>query len=76
MDTLWVGHDPSYAVTVRQEINRSLGAHGIPSPLADDVLLVASELFGNSVQHASALRDGDLAVHLAGGGPERHPTGD
>ena len=52
--TLAVRHDPTSAALVRHSIADDLAGNGIDSDSIDDVVLVASELVGNAVTHASA----------------------
>lgn len=62
MGALAVRHDPRSAALVRHALADDLAARGVAAERIDDVLLVASELIGNAVQHAGADADGALAV--------------
>jgi len=59
---LRVDPEPSSAATVRSTIRHALHAFGVSKPVIDDAVLVATELVGNALRHASALPSGDLEV--------------
>jgi anti-sigma regulatory factor (Ser/Thr protein kinase) len=50
------------AATVRRRIAAELAANGVAPALIEDVVLVASELVTNAVQHAETLPGGRLVV--------------
>jgi anti-sigma regulatory factor (Ser/Thr protein kinase) len=62
LGTLAVAHDPASAALVRRSIAADLDARAISSDCIDDVVLVASELVGNAVVHATAALDHELDV--------------
>jgi serine/threonine-protein kinase RsbW len=74
---------PSSAALVRRQLREALDEAGLPTELIDDATLVADELVGNALRHATALADEDLAVSWQvgaasvqirvtdGGGPQR-----
>jgi serine/threonine-protein kinase RsbW len=62
MGTLRVDPDPASAASVRRAVGQALGAEGLPAPVIDDAVLVATELLGNSLRHAAALPSGQLRV--------------
>jgi anti-sigma regulatory factor (Ser/Thr protein kinase) len=62
MGTLRVDPDPASAATVRRAVGESLDASGLPAPVIDDAVLIATELLGNSLRHADALPSGELRV--------------
>jgi anti-sigma regulatory factor (Ser/Thr protein kinase) len=52
MNVEWaLPHDLSAARTARVHVAHDLALRGIPDALADDILLVASELAANAVRH-------------------------
>jgi anti-sigma regulatory factor (Ser/Thr protein kinase) len=57
-----VRHEPASAAVVRQAIAADLTAQAIGRDSVADVVLVASELVGNAVLHASAAFDHELDV--------------
>jgi anti-sigma regulatory factor (Ser/Thr protein kinase) len=61
LGTLAVAHDPTSAALVRRSIAADLSTEHVDPDSIDDVVLVASELVGNAVLHASAL-DQELDV--------------
>jgi anti-sigma regulatory factor (Ser/Thr protein kinase) len=62
LGVLAVRHDPASAALVRRSIADDLSAHDVAPDRIDDVVLVASELVGNAVVHASAGFDDELGV--------------
>lgn len=54
MGAVAVRHDPTSAAIVRHSIAKDLEGRGISRDSIDDVVLVASELVGNAVIHATA----------------------
>lgn len=62
MGSRWVPAQPTSAALIRRDIADDLIGADIASDVVDDVLLVASELVSNAVQHANALPSGDLSV--------------
>lgn len=51
---------PASVRSVRSALRQDLAV--LPEPVREDVALVASELLGNALRHASSLPDGQLAV--------------
>ena len=62
MPSLWVRRTPASAATVRHSISVDLRQAGFGREAAADAALLASELVGNSIRHASALPSGHLEV--------------
>lgn len=62
MTTWWVPAQLESAAIVRHDLATALRSDGVPEPVVDDVVLVASELVGNAVRHAQALPAGRLAI--------------
>lgn len=62
LGALAVRHDAASAALVRRLISDDLTARGIDAESVDDVVLVASELVGNAVLHASAIDGNGLDV--------------
>lgn len=51
MGGMLVRHAPESASEVRQRLALDLQHHGIADDVADEVILVASELIGNAIRH-------------------------
>jgi two-component sensor histidine kinase len=79
-----VPHDPASAAAVRARLQAELRGRGLPLRVADDALLVVSELVSNAVRHGAPLGGGGLEVrwditdqrvhlevHDGGQGPEQ-----
>jgi anti-sigma regulatory factor (Ser/Thr protein kinase) len=62
MRSLWVRKAPASAATVRHSISADLRQNGYTVEVAEDAALLASELVGNAIRHASALPSGQLEV--------------
>ena len=60
--TLNLPFSPSSAGTVRHALESWLDHRGSPRELVDDAQLVATELVGNAVRHASPLLNGTMLV--------------
>jgi serine/threonine-protein kinase RsbW len=54
MGQMLVRHEPATSSAVRRELALDLDFQGIGPDAIDDVTLVASELIGNAIRHASA----------------------
>ena len=61
MGSLLVTHEPASAAIVRQAMTRDL-TRWLPEPAVDEVVLVASELVGNAIRHATPRDDHRLQV--------------
>lgn len=53
MGEMLVRHEPATASVVRRELALDLDLQGVGPDAIDDVVLVASELIGNAIRHAS-----------------------
>ena len=53
MGEMLVRHEPATASVVRRELALDLDLQGVGPDAIDDVTLVASELIGNAIRHAS-----------------------
>jgi anti-sigma regulatory factor (Ser/Thr protein kinase) len=53
MGEMLVRHEPATASAVRHELALDLDLQGVGPDAIDDVTLVASELIGNAIRHAS-----------------------
>ncbi len=53
MGEMLVRHEPATASAVRRELALDLEFYGVHPDVIDDVTLVASELVGNAIRHAS-----------------------
>jgi anti-sigma regulatory factor (Ser/Thr protein kinase) len=62
LGVLAVRHDPASAALVRRSIADDLSARDVAPHSIDDVVLVASELVGNAVIHASASFEDELDI--------------
>jgi serine/threonine-protein kinase RsbW len=62
VSTLWVRHASSSAAVARRGVLAAFDAAGLPAEQALDAALIASELVGNAVRHATPLPSGQLAV--------------
>lgn len=60
MGSVRVAPTPASVRSVRCALREDLAV--LPEPVREDVALVASELLGNALRHASSLPDGQLAV--------------
>ena len=81
MGSVRVAPTPASVRSVRSALREDLAV--LPEPVREDVALVASELLGNALRHASSLPDGQLAIDWGlgdlgveisvtdGGGPTR-----
>lgn len=69
MTTLLVPHAGASAAVVRHALLRELRQQGVPEDVADDALLVVSELVGNAVRYGRPLAEQSLRVSwwVAGG---------
>jgi anti-sigma regulatory factor (Ser/Thr protein kinase) len=56
---LAVSHEPASAAKVRRSIAEDLSEYAIAQDCVDDVVLVASELVGNAVVHATGPQGAD-----------------
>jgi len=65
VSTLWVEHAPSSVALARRSVLTAFDAAGLAGEPAHDAALIASELVGNAVRHATPLRSGRLALHWA-----------
>lgn len=61
MGSVRVAPTPASVRDVRSVLRKDLAV--LPEPVREDVALVASELLGNALRHASSLGDGQLAVN-------------
>ena len=68
-DVCALAHIPEAVSAVRRRTRDILVQWGVPTPTADDALLVISELATNAIVHALELTD-------AGPAPRRRPTHD
>jgi anti-sigma regulatory factor (Ser/Thr protein kinase) len=59
---LWVRHASGSAALARRSVLAAFDAAGLTTEQALDAALIASELVGNAVRHATPLRSGQLAV--------------
>ncbi|MEO6503280.1 MAG: ATP-binding protein [Jatrophihabitantaceae bacterium] len=62
MSTLWVRHSAASAATARRGVLAAFDDAGVTGEPALDAALIASELVGNAVRHATPLASGQLAV--------------
>ena len=62
MGALLVRHASASAAFVRRQLAADLANYDLPCEAIEDVVLVASELVGNAVQHTSAAGTGTLDV--------------
>ena len=62
MSTFWVQHAASSAAVARRGVLAAFGDAGVTGEPALDAALIASELVGNAVRHATPLPSGQLAV--------------
>jgi anti-sigma regulatory factor (Ser/Thr protein kinase) len=62
VSTLWLGHTPSSAAVARRSVLAAFDDAGLTGEPALDAALIASELVGNAVRHATPLPSGQLAV--------------
>lgn len=62
LSTLWVEHTPAGAALARRSVLTAFGDAGLAGEPAHDAALIASELVGNAVRHATPLRSGRLAL--------------
>jgi anti-sigma regulatory factor (Ser/Thr protein kinase) len=53
MGEMLVRHEPATASAVRRRLALDLEFHGVDADVLDDITLVASELIGNAIRHAS-----------------------
>lgn len=60
MGSVRVAPTPASVRTVRSVLRHDLAV--LPEPVREDVALVATELLGNAMRHATSLNDGQLAV--------------
>jgi|SRR5690242_20557571 len=75
MGEMLVRHEPATASVVRNELALDLDLQSIGTDAIDDVTLVASELIGNAIRHASGgdrdawvvswtVQDGDVIISV------------
>ena len=62
MSTVWVRHSSSSAAVARRSVLAAFDDAGLATEHALDAALIASELVGNAVRHATPLPSGQLAV--------------
>jgi serine/threonine-protein kinase RsbW len=60
--TVSVPHVPASAGQIRRQLSADLRARDIRAAVVEEAALLASELVGNSVQHARSLPDGSILV--------------
>jgi hypothetical protein len=66
--TMALPHGPTGVADARRRLRADLYAQGVPSPVADDAVLILSELISNSCRHARPLGDGEGAGSVTGTG--------
>lgn len=64
MSSMLVPHAPTSAAVVRARLLDEMRGRGLPMRVADDALLVVSELVSNAIRHGAALpgTDGQIEV--------------